>query len=191
MWQTLQTAGYPSLKYMFQRAGYASLGALGFELLAIVIFTKFRTKRVSFLKVADYYAPFIILQMIFVRIGCLSYGCCYGKPTNLPWAIAFKTMPPPVVPSHPTQAYSIIFLAIIFFLMRHIYKKNQVPGVILFGTFCIYGFLRFFVELLRVDSIVIWQWLTLSQITMLSLSLISLLCLFTVLLLNRKYRKSV
>ncbi|MFH1394861.1 MAG: prolipoprotein diacylglyceryl transferase family protein [Candidatus Omnitrophota bacterium] len=185
-WQAIQEAGYPSFKYMFRRVGYASLGAFAFEVLALVIFTKFRKKRISFLITADYAAPFIIIQMLFVRIGCLSYGCCYGKPSTLPWAVAFKTMPPPIVPSHPTQAYSIIFLAIIFFLMRHFYKKNHVPGAIFFGTFCMYGFFRFFVELLRIDSITIWHWLTLSQITMLSICIVSLLCLLSVLLLRRK-----
>ena len=27
--------------------------------------------------------------MVIVRIGCFAAGCCFGKPTNLPWGVCF------------------------------------------------------------------------------------------------------
>jgi hypothetical protein len=38
-------------------------------------------------KTADVLAPSIALGSVFGRIGCLLNGCCYGRPTDLPWAI--------------------------------------------------------------------------------------------------------
>ena len=60
----------------------------------------------------DAFAPGIVLGQVIGRIGCLMAGCCYGKPTELPWAITF-TNPlaainvgtPLDVSLHPTQLY--------------------------------------------------------------------------------------
>jgi phosphatidylglycerol:prolipoprotein diacylglycerol transferase len=37
----------------------------------------------------DVLAVGLMLALVFGRIGCLLNGCCYGKPTNLPWAVRF------------------------------------------------------------------------------------------------------
>ena len=60
----------------------------------------------------DAFAPGIVLGQAVGRIGCLMAGCCYGKPTELPWVITF-TNPlaaanvgtPLGVSLHPTQLY--------------------------------------------------------------------------------------
>ena len=60
----------------------------------------------------DVFAPGIALGHVAGRFGCLFAGCCFGKPTNVPWAITF-TNPfaaanvgtPLGVPLHPTQLY--------------------------------------------------------------------------------------
>lgn len=31
----------------------------------------------------------LVLALAFGRIGCFSNGCCYGKPSNVPWAVRF------------------------------------------------------------------------------------------------------
>jgi phosphatidylglycerol---prolipoprotein diacylglyceryl transferase len=35
----------------------------------------------------NYYAPAIAAASVMWRVGCTLGGCCYGKETNLPWAI--------------------------------------------------------------------------------------------------------
>jgi len=37
----------------------------------------------------DVLAVGLMVALIFGRIGCLLNGCCYGKPTELPWGIQF------------------------------------------------------------------------------------------------------
>ena len=60
----------------------------------------------------DAFAPAIALGHVTGRLGCFAAGCCYGKPTNVPWAVVF-TNPmaaanvgtPLGIPLHPTQLY--------------------------------------------------------------------------------------
>src|SRR5438270_161984 len=37
----------------------------------------------------DVFAPGIALGHVVGRFGCFFAGCCWGKPTTLPWAITF------------------------------------------------------------------------------------------------------
>ena len=60
----------------------------------------------------DVFAPGIALGHVVGRLGCLFAGCCFGKPTNVPWAITFtdpfanaNVGTPLNVPLHPTQLY--------------------------------------------------------------------------------------
>src|SRR5215217_7320484 len=62
--------------------------------------------------VTDVFAPGIALGHVIGRFGCLFAGCCFGRPTTVPWAITFHnefaaqnvgtTLN---VPLHPTQLY--------------------------------------------------------------------------------------
>src|SRR5205814_10239741 len=73
----------------------------------------------------DVFAPGIALGHVVGRLGCFFAGCCWGKPTSVPWAITF-TSPfaaanvgtPLNVPLHPTQLYEAgaEFLILIFLL---------------------------------------------------------------------------
>src|SRR5919201_3105795 len=60
----------------------------------------------------DVFAPGIALGHVIGRFGCLFAGCCYGKPTTLPWGITFtdpfaqaNVGTPLNQPLHPTQLY--------------------------------------------------------------------------------------
>ena len=60
----------------------------------------------------DVFAPGIALGHVVGRFGCFFAGCCYGKPTSVPWAITFtdpfaaaNVGTPLDVPLHPTQLY--------------------------------------------------------------------------------------
>jgi len=99
------------------------------------------------------------------RIGCALAGCCYGAPTNFFWGIQQHGFH-----RHPTQlieAVSLIGLGI-FFLKSHRSKRELVLIYLV-----AYGFLRFFIEVLRGDEVRgIWGTFTPSQ--WISMGLISL-----------------
>lgn len=70
-----------------------------------------RRKELPFLRMADVVAPSLGLGLMLTRIGCFLNGCCYGKPTDLPWGMifpeeAFGGRVFGGVALHPTQLYS-------------------------------------------------------------------------------------
>ena len=73
--------------FMLKRGGLVFYGGLIGSSLAYLIHA--RIKRLPVWKVADILAPSIALGQAFGRFGCLMTGCCYGRPTKLPWGIRF------------------------------------------------------------------------------------------------------
>jgi len=66
------------------------LELLGGVLLAItVIILYLRHHKLPIRRYLDILAIGLMLALVFGRIGCFLNGCCFGKPTNLPWAVRF------------------------------------------------------------------------------------------------------
>jgi phosphatidylglycerol---prolipoprotein diacylglyceryl transferase len=104
---------------------------------------------------ADLFAPGLALGHGIGRLGCFAAGCCWGKPTHLPWAVTFTNPDgqavgvPLGIPLHPTQLYEsfaeFVICTILFFFAR---RKHR-PGAIIGGYLALYGIVRFLVEFLR------------------------------------------
>jgi phosphatidylglycerol---prolipoprotein diacylglyceryl transferase len=66
------------------------LELLGGVLLAIaVILLYIRYHKLPLRHYLDVLAVGLMMALVFGRIGCLLNGCCYGKPTELPWGVRF------------------------------------------------------------------------------------------------------
>jgi len=66
------------------------LELLGGVLLAItVIFLYLLYHRLPVRRYLDILAIALMLALAFGRIGCFLNGCCYGRPTDLPWGVRF------------------------------------------------------------------------------------------------------
>jgi phosphatidylglycerol---prolipoprotein diacylglyceryl transferase len=124
-----------------------------------VAFWYIHRHRMPFWTTCDAFAPAIALGHVTGRLGCFAAGCCYGKPTNLPWAVVF-TNPlaaanvgtPLGIPLHPTQLYeSGAELLILVVLLTTERRGHPFPG----RTFWLYMFLyavsRFIIEFYRGD----------------------------------------
>lgn len=61
----------------------------GFLLAVAAVIFYIRRKKRSIRWYMDILAPAIMLGLAFGRIGCFLNGCCWGAPTELPWAIRF------------------------------------------------------------------------------------------------------
>lgn len=168
----------------------ARLGGVfyGGFLLAVAVAISYITRhRMPLWTTADVAAPGIALGHITGRIGCLAAGCCYGKPTDVPWAVVF-TNPlananvgtPLGVPLHPTQLYeagaALIILAVLLATER---RGRPFAG----RTFWLYMFLyavsRFIIEIYRGDPRgTIWGLMSTSQFIAVVLAPLSLIMLF-------------
>lgn len=109
-----------------------------------------RREGVSLARFADAAAPAIPLGHAIGRWGCYFNQELYGRPTDLPWGLQIDHEPLPV---HPTFLYeSLGNLLLVAVLLRLDRSRKLADGSLIFLYFTGYGFLRFWVELLRVDT---------------------------------------
>jgi phosphatidylglycerol:prolipoprotein diacylglycerol transferase len=108
----------------------------------------------------DVFAPGIAVGHVVGRFGCLFAGCCYGKPTTLPWGITFtdpfaaaNVGTPLGVPLHPTQIYEAGAEAIILGILLATERKGRpYPGRTFWLYMLLYAISRFIIEFFRGDD---------------------------------------
>jgi phosphatidylglycerol:prolipoprotein diacylglycerol transferase len=108
----------------------------------------------------DVFAPGIALGHVVGRFGCLFAGCCYGKPTTLPWGITFtdpfaaaNVGTPLGVPLHPTQLYEAgAELLILIVLLVSERKGRPFAGRTFWLYMLLYAISRFIIEFYRGDD---------------------------------------
>ncbi len=90
--------------------------------------------------------PGLVLAHAIARVGCLVGGCCFGAPTNVPWAIYSDHLQTMV---HPTQVYSIIGELTALVILQKLWKTVDYRKYL----FPLYGILlsihRFISEMFR------------------------------------------
>lgn len=145
----------------FLRSGGVYYGGFlgGFIALAILI----KIYGLPFWKVGDAFAPGVALGQAFGRQGCFSAGCCWGKPTSLPWGVHFTeagheyTGVPIYGPDghdvflHPTQLYESFFMLAVFAFLYYLHRKKLFNGQVLITYAIIYSIFRFLIEFIRDD----------------------------------------
>jgi phosphatidylglycerol:prolipoprotein diacylglycerol transferase len=105
---------------------------------------------------ADTFAPAIAIGGVFIRIGCLLRGCCFGIPCAIgnplgtyftPYSRAYSVFG--FVPLYPAQVFSSLAWLIVFLVLISRFGKKRFRGeIILIFTF-IYSFFNFFIDFFR------------------------------------------
>ena len=141
--------------FMLRRGGLVFYGGLVGSSLACIWFT--RVKKLPLWKVADILAPSIALGQAFGRLGCLMTGCCYGRPTALPWAIHFpKDDGSKGLGVHPTQIYESLIDLCLYAALAWLYRRKKFDGQVFAAYLICYAALRSFVEFFRGDYPVLY-----------------------------------
>ena len=118
-----------------------------------------RRHRMPMWTVTDVFAPGIALGHVIGRLGCLFAGCCFGRPTDVPWAITFHSSyaaqnagTPLDIPLHPTQLYEAgAELLILLLLLGTERRGRPFPGRTFWAYMFLYGVSRFVIEFYRGD----------------------------------------
>jgi len=139
----------------FLRSGGVFYGGL----LGAVLAGYFLMKRykLPWWKTADACAPGIAVANFFGRQGCFAAGCCWGKPTTLPWGVKFTekgheiTGVPIDAYLHPTQLYESFAMLLVFFFVLWLHKRKRFDGQVILAYALLYSIIRFAIEFVRDD----------------------------------------
>ena len=163
----------PAELWTLARSGGVFYGGL---VLAFAVGTWYmRRYKMPIWLTADAIAPGIALGHVVGRMGCLLAGCCYGKPTTLPWGITFtdpfaaaNVGTPLHVALHPTQIYDAgaEFLILILLLLTERLGR-KFAGRTFWIYILLYAASRFVIEFYRGDPRgATWGWSTSQVISM-------------------------
>jgi phosphatidylglycerol:prolipoprotein diacylglycerol transferase len=110
-------------------------------------------------KTGDSFALPLALALAVGRWSCFFNGCCYGRPTDLPWGVDFGDG----VLRHPTQVYESLFhltmAGVLLWLMgRGLFRTHRLQLYLI-----AYGVFRFATEYLRPEpagmlGLTYYQW---------------------------------
>lgn len=139
--------------FYLHEGGLSILGAVITVIIALYYYLKKNNIRVLlFMDLIANYAP--LLQAIS-RLGCFFAGCCYGKPTGLPWGIIYTdpdTLAPLFCKLHPTQLYLAIGDLSIFFMLYFLKNRTQKSGIIFCSYLLLSSLNRFIIDFWRDDQ---------------------------------------
>jgi phosphatidylglycerol:prolipoprotein diacylglycerol transferase len=96
-------------------------------------------------------------------------GDDYGRPSDLPWAVAFpQGLPPTTVPVHPTQLYEAAALSgVAWVLIR--WRRERLDDRVVLGRYLVMaGSIRFAIEFIRINARILGP-LTLAHLIALAL----------------------
>ena len=133
-----------------------------------------RRRKLPVLRCLDVLASVAMLGLAFGRIGCFSYGCCWGVPTDAWWGVIFPHGAPPYLSKHlawgtplvPVQLVNslnafVIFAVLSIYFHRFRKRDGEVTALLLM----LYPTNRFCMEFLRYDTAVpgslsVSQWIS-------------------------------
>lgn len=137
------------------QGGLGSFGGLAGGVLAGALML--RRRGVSVLRFADAAVPGLLLGLGIGRIGCYFAQECFGKPTDLPWAVEIGAghRPPGYLLSttfHPTYFYEFLWNATLAFALLWLGRRLTLrPGGLFALALAGYFLGRMLEELLRID----------------------------------------
>lgn len=153
---------------LFSRGGFTFYGGLIGGIATVVGWLVWR--KYPLREAVDSCGLAIPVGYMLGRVGCFLVGDDYGRPTDLPWGVAFpEGSPPTVIPVHPTQLYEIAMTLPIFLVLWSLRKRDLPAGTIFFLFFVLAGVERFVVEFWRVNpdlalGLTLAQWISLGFI---------------------------
>jgi phosphatidylglycerol:prolipoprotein diacylglycerol transferase len=100
-WQQFQQGSLKETLFALLNVTQGGLVVYGSVIAAgVAMFLFCRRHRLPVLAISDLIAPSLLVGLALGRVGCFLNGCCYGGPSDLPWAVTFPWRSPP----HARQA---------------------------------------------------------------------------------------
>jgi len=170
-------------RLLFDRSGLVWYG--GFIVGTAGVIWMMRRRRLPAWPMLDAATPALALGYAIGRIGCFLVGDDYGRPTDLPWGVAFPVGLPETtagnlrrmfnvaVPSsvpddtlmrvHPTQLYETALALVIWGFALWLFRRRLQPGTLALTIFALLAVERFSIEFLRAKDDRFFGGFTLAQ----------------------------
>ena len=124
--------------------------------IGVTIIFYCKKRKINLLNLLDYLAPAVALAQSIGRWGNFFNVEAYGIETNLPWRMCIiKDGIQKCV--HPTFLYESICTFLIFILLCNLQKRRKFKGEILYLYLILYAFVRFWIEGIRIDSLMLYN----------------------------------
>lgn len=163
---TLRGLGMTMLRIVLPlEGGLIYYGGLVGAVVFLLLYS--RKRRLGFIDLLDFMAPVGCLGLAVTRVGCFLNGCCYGRPSSLPWAVSYPPGSLPHVeqrvfglvgadeaslPIHPVQLYELVVATALFAILWLWYPRRRFAGEISLAFLCGYAAWRTVAEMLRADG---------------------------------------
>jgi phosphatidylglycerol:prolipoprotein diacylglycerol transferase len=166
---------HPIEIFFIWTGGMSFHGGLIGVMVAMWLFGQ-RTRR-PFFAVADFVAPLVPVGLGAGRIGNFINQELWGRVTDAPWGVVFKTGGP--LPRHPSQLYEFALEGVALFVILWLYSRKPRATASVSALFLIcYGLFRFLVELVREPDAhlgyLAFGWVTMGQVLSMPMILIGL-----------------
>jgi phosphatidylglycerol:prolipoprotein diacylglycerol transferase len=150
LWTAEHAAEEPILSLLLSRGGMSWFGGfVGGIVAGLLVMRRQRLPIVTTLAAAT---PGLAFGHAIGRIGCFLVGDDYGRPSDLPWAVAFpQGLPPTYVPVHPTQLYEMLALLVVGTLLIRWRREGVSDQAVLGRYLLLAGAVRFAIEFVRVN----------------------------------------
>ena len=166
--------------------GLTFYGALGAGLPIFYLSCLFFLNKICRKRIFDSAALATAMAWVFMKVGCLCVGCCWGKVNLGFWSIVFdhpgSVMPFLGVPVYPVQVIDIAWGILAFAFLGNMFTRRSIASGKLLPTYlAIYAICRFLTEFLRGDSgrgeNILWIFST-SQLISIAMLLALAICFF-------------
>jgi phosphatidylglycerol:prolipoprotein diacylglycerol transferase len=151
LWVAEHAGEEPLRDLVLSRGGMSWFGGFAGGILAgVVVMIR---KRIPVMPALAAATPALAIGHAVGRVGCLLVGDDYGRPTDLPWGIAFpEGLPPTLTPVHPTQIYEALALVPVAWLLFR-WRAARRPDRFVVGAYLILaGSIRFAIEFVRINE---------------------------------------
>jgi len=146
-----QFAAQPLDVVKIRQGGLVFYGGMAGAVAAACVFA--RVRKLPLWDLADTFAPAIPVGHALGRVGCFLNGCCFGRETEVPWAVFIQD-----AHRHPSQLYLVAGNLVVAGLVILVDRRSRrdepprlLPGMLFWVYVGLYGVMRFAVEFSRGD----------------------------------------
>lgn len=151
LWVAEHAGEEPFSALLFSRGGLSWFGGLTGGVGAALLY--FVLKGYPIVRTIAAASPALAAGHAIGRVGCFLVGDDYGRPTDLPWGVAFpQGLPPTTERVHPTQLYEAVFLVPLTLLLIRWRRAGVRDPVVLGRYFALAGSARFLIEFVRINE---------------------------------------